>query len=124
MTKSKVQEFLRSEGSIAIAMGVMSVAAYAFTMVAARMLGPEKYGAIASLMNVLLVIGVLSLGLQATAARRISAEPEHVAQIERVILSVTYRAAFILGGVLLLLSPVLNHVLRLNSLPTAAMVAV
>lgn len=124
LTKTKVRSFLHSGGSIAIAMAIMSVATYAFTMAAARLLGPQEYGAIAGLMAVLLVVGVLSLGLQATAARRISAEPAHVAQIERVILSVTYRAAAVLGLVLLLAAPVIDHVLRLHSLGTAALVAV
>jgi O-antigen/teichoic acid export membrane protein len=124
LTKTKIQGFLHSGGSIAVAMAIMSVATYGFTMVAARLLGPRPYGAIAGLMAVLLVVGVLSLGLQATAARRISAEPEHVAQIERVILAVTYRAALVLGLVLLAAAPLIDRILRLHSLPTAALVAV
>ena len=119
-----VSRFLRSSGAIAVAMGVMSVATYGFTMIAARLLGPTAYGAVAALMATLLVIGVLQLGLQATAARRISAQPEHVAQIERVIMRVTMRAALALGLLMLALTPVVNLVLRLDSLPTAALVAV
>jgi O-antigen/teichoic acid export membrane protein len=105
-------------------MGVMNVATYGFTMIAARLLGPGSYGALAGLMATLLVITVLQLGLQATAARRISAEPGHVAQIERTILGVTWRAALALAVVLLALTPVLDRVLRLDSLPTAALIAV
>ena len=119
-----LSRFLRSSGSIAVAMGGMSVATYGFTMIAARLLGPGAYGAVAALMATLLVIGVLQLGLQATAARRISAEPEHVAQIERVIMRVTNRAALALGLLMLVLTPVVNWVLRLDSLATAALVAV
>ncbi len=105
-------------------MGTMNVAAYAFTMLAARMLGPQTYGALASLMAAVLVIGVLQLGLQATAARRIAAEPERVAQIERSILRVTYRAALTLGTILLIATPLVDRILRLDSWPTAALVAV
>lgn len=105
-------------------MAVMNIGTYAFQMVAARILGPGQYGAIASLMALLLVIQVLQLGLQATAARRIAADPEHVAQIESEILRVTYRAAFCLGGVLLLLTPLINTLLQLDSLATAALVGV
>jgi O-antigen/teichoic acid export membrane protein len=105
-------------------MGVMNVATYGFTMIAARLLGPRSYGALAGLMATLLVITVLQLGLQATAARRISAEPDHVGQIERTILGVTWRAALGLAVVLLALTPVLDRVLRLDSLPTAALIAV
>jgi O-antigen/teichoic acid export membrane protein len=105
-------------------MGVMNVATYGFTMVAARMLGPRAYGALAGLMATLLVISVLQLGLQATAARRISADPQHVDQIQSIMLRVTYRGALALGVVLLVLSPLLNVALRLDSLPTAALIAV
>jgi len=41
-----------------------------------------------------------------------------------VILAVTYRAAMALGLVLLALAPLIDRILRLHSLPTAAMVAV
>jgi O-antigen/teichoic acid export membrane protein len=75
-------------------------------------------------MNLLLVVSVASLALQATAARRIAAEPAHVAQIEREIMRVTYRTSFGLGVVLLALAPVIDTALRLDSLPTAVMVGV
>ena len=73
-------------------MGVMNIATYGFTMVAARLLGPRTTAPSPALMALLLVVAVLQLGLQATAARRIAADPGHVAQIERAILRVTYRA--------------------------------
>ncbi|MDI6908820.1 oligosaccharide flippase family protein [Nocardioides sp.] len=120
----RLRELLGGGGSIAVAMALMNVATYGFTMIAARMLGPSSYGALASLMATLLVITVLQLGLQATAARRIAAEPTHVAQIEKTILGVTYRAAAALGVLLLLVSPLLNVVLQLDSLLTAALVSV
>jgi O-antigen/teichoic acid export membrane protein len=114
---------LRGPGAIAIAMGVMNVATYGFTIIAARLLGPQSYGALASLLATLLVIGVLQLSLQATAARRISADPQHVAQIEKTVLGVTYRAAVAIGVVLLVLTPLVNRVLKLDSMATAALVA-
>src|SRR3954453_11890094 len=105
-------------------MAVMNVSVYGFTIVAAHLLGPRSYGALASLLATLLVIGVLQLSLQATAARRISADPQHVAQIEKTVLGVTYRASLVLGLVLLALTPLVNRVLKLDSLATAALVAV
>lgn len=115
---------LRGSAGIAAAMGVMNVATYGFQLVAARLLGPQAYGGFASLMALLLVVSVLQLGLQATAARRIAAEPHHVAQIERQILRVTYRAALALGALLLVLAPVVDLVLRLDNLIAAVLVAV
>jgi O-antigen/teichoic acid export membrane protein len=115
---------LRHRGAtVAVAMAVMNVATYVYTAIAARFLGPQSYGALASLMAVLLVISVIQLGIQTTAARRIAAEPGHVAQIEREILSLTYRAAAVVGVGLLLLTPVINVLLKLDNLATASMVA-
>ena len=114
---SYVRTLMRSGTSIAIAIGVMNLATYGFTIVAARILGPTEYGALAGLMATLMVLAVLQLGLQATAARRISAEPEHVAQIEQSIMRVTYRGALVLGAVLVLAAPLVQRVLRLDSLP-------
>lgn len=108
---------------IAVAMAVMSIATYGFTMIAARILGPGSYGALVAMMNTLLVVSVLQLGLQATAARRIADTPEHVAQIEATILRVTLRAALLLGLVMLLLAPLIDRVLRLDSLTTAVVMA-
>lgn len=114
---------LRSGSSIAVAMAVMSVATYGFTMIAARMLGPGAYGALVAMMNTLLVVSVLQLGLQATAARRISAAPAEVAQIEHGILRLSWRASLALGALMLVLAPLVNRVLRLDSLPTAIILA-
>lgn len=110
--------------AIAVAMAVMNVATYGFQMITARVLGPQDYGAFAALMNVLLVVSVMSLAVQATAARRISAEPGDVEGIERAVLAVTYRSAAVLGVVLLLLAPLINWLLRLESLASAALVGV
>jgi O-antigen/teichoic acid export membrane protein len=119
-----VRGLLRGSAGIAVAMAVMNVATYGFQMVAARVLGPAAYGAIAGLMALLMVIAVLQLGLQAPAARRISATPTHVAQIEQVILAVTYRAALALGAVMLVVSPLVWALLRLDSIVPAILLAV
>jgi O-antigen/teichoic acid export membrane protein len=104
-------------------MAVMNIALYIFAALAARLLGPQAYGALAALMAVLLVVSVLQLGVQATAARRIAADPGHVAQIEREILGLTYRAAAVVGVVMLALSPLIDRLLRLDNLIAAVVVA-
>lgn len=116
--------FLTGSGQMAVAMMVMNVATYGFTMTAARIIGPTSYGAFFSLMNLVLIVSVVMLGLQATAARRISADPAHVGQIEREILRVSFRASLLLGGLLLLAAPLVNRLLHLDSLPTALLAAV
>jgi len=115
---------LRSGAIIAVAMGVMNICTYGYTVLTAHVIGKESYGAFSALMGALLIVSVLSLGLQATGARRISSTPDQVTAIERVVLDVGLRSALILGAVCLLLAPVLNSVLHLNSLPTALLVAV
>ncbi len=116
------RKHLRGGAGLAVAMGVMNVASYLFTILAARLLGPRDYGAFAALMGLLLVITVASLALQATAARRIATAPGHVHQIEQVILRVGRHAALGLGLLCLVLAPVINEVVRLDSLGTAALV--
>jgi O-antigen/teichoic acid export membrane protein len=119
---TETSQRLRSGAVIAVAMGIMNLLTYGYTVLAAHTIGKEAYGAFSALMGALLVISVLSLGLQATGARRISAAPDQVMAIERVVLGVGLRSALVLGAVCLALAPVLNAVLHLDSLPTALMV--
>jgi len=105
-------------------MGLMNIATYGYTVGAAHLIGPSPFGAFSALMGVLIVVNVLSLGLQATGARRISADPDQVSTIERIVLDVSYRSALGLGLLCLLLAPVFDAVLKLESLATAALVAV
>lgn len=116
--------WLAGSGQIAVAMMLMNVATYGFTMAAARIIGPVPYGAFFALMNLVMILSVVMLGLQATAARRISADPAHVGQIEREILRVASRASLALGAVLLLSAPLVNRLLDLDSMPTAVLAAV
>ena len=120
----RVPAWLVGSGLIAVAMAVMNVATYGFTILAARLLGPAEYGALAALMGLLLVVNVVSLGLQATAARRVSAAPEQSATIEPDILVASYKSAAALGLLCLVASPVTAAVLRLDSWVPAALIAV
>ncbi len=114
---------LRDGAVIAVAMAVMNVTTYAFTILAARLLGPREYGALAAVMGVLLVVNVLSLGLQATGARRVSADPENRPQIEREVLATSYASALALGAVMLLAVPLISETLNLDSWGPAALSA-
>jgi O-antigen/teichoic acid export membrane protein len=109
---------------IAVAMGVMNVTTYAFTILAARLLGPVEYGALAAVMGLLLVLNVLSLGLQATGARRVSAAPADRAGIELDVMRTTYQCALALGAIALAASPLVAEVLNLESWTIAALIAV
>ncbi len=110
-------------GTIAVAMGVMNISTYGYTILVARVVGPSSYGAFLATMSLLMVVSVVALGLQVTAARRIAADQGHVAQIERSVTRVTLRASLALGLFLLLLTPLINRTLRLDNLSIAILVA-
>ena len=120
---SRVRSLMASGASIAIAIAVMNVSTYAATLMAARLLGPAEYGGFAAVAGLSLVVGVLMLGLQTTGARRIASSPDHVGEIERAIIRVTHRAALGMALLCLLLTPAFNVLLNLDSLATAACVA-
>ena len=117
------RQTLRGGVVIAVAMGVMNVTTYAFTILAARLLGPAEYGALAAVMGLLLVVNVLSLGLQATAARRVSAAPGDLPQIEREVLTTGYVSALALGLLALAATPLVTATLNLDSWVAAALIA-
>ena len=104
-------------------MTAMNVAAYAFTLVAARRLGPDGYSVVAALMGVVLVVNVLALGVQATTARHVAQhgdDPRTATEMVRTAV----RSAVALGALCLVLSPIAARLLRLDSWLTAATVAV
>jgi O-antigen/teichoic acid export membrane protein len=102
----------------------MNITTYAFTMLAARRLGPTAYGGFAAVMSLLLVLSVASLALQATAARRVSQAPEDQARIAADVLRTSTAAAYGLGLTFLLLAPGIDPLLRLEDLRIAVLVAV
>lgn len=109
---------------IAVAMAVMNVSTYGFTILAARVLGPVDYGALAAIMGLLIVLNVLSLGLQATGARRVAATPERREDIEAEVIRTTYRCALGLGLLALLAAPLVSAALDLDSWGLAALIAI
>jgi O-antigen/teichoic acid export membrane protein len=118
------RKVVRDGAVIAVAMAVMNLTTYGFVILAARLLGPAEYGALAAVMGLLLVVNVLSLGLQATGARRVSAAPGDLAQIEHAVMRTSYASAGALGLLVLLATPVITSTLNLDSWVAAALIAV
>ena len=123
VSRETLTRWVANGSAIAVAIGVMNLATYAFTALAARLLGPEEYGQLAALMGLLLVVNVVSLGLQATAARRLAAHPSAVKAIETSVRRATLRAALGLGALLVVLAPLVERLLRLDSLLSALLLA-
>jgi O-antigen/teichoic acid export membrane protein len=115
---------IRGGGGVALAMLVLNVTTYGFTIASAHILGPTDYGALAAWMNLLLVVNVGSLGLQATAARRLSSGEHDLDDVEPHLVRLTLVSAFALGVVLLVLTPVINVTLQLDDLLMAALLGV
>ncbi len=118
-----VRRFLSGSGGIIVGTAVMNVCTFGFTIVAAGILDTASYGAFFALLNLLMVISVVNMGLQATAARRIVADPGSVAGIERLILRVGYATALAVGGSLMVLSPAVTWLLQLDSVVPALVLA-
>ena len=112
---------LRGGGGVALAMLVLNVTTYGFTIASAHILGPTGYGALAAWMNLLLVVNVVALGLQATAARRLSSGEHDLDDVEPQLVRLTLVTSLALGALLLLLTPVINVLLQLDDPTMAAM---
>lgn len=115
---------IRGGGGVALAMLVLNVTTYGFTIAGAHILGPTDYGALAAWMNLLLVVNVGSLGLQATAARRLSSGQHDLDDVEPHLVRLTLVSSAVLGIVLLVLTPLINVTLQLDDLLMAALLGV
>ncbi|HEX6876162.1 MAG TPA: polysaccharide biosynthesis protein [Nocardioidaceae bacterium] len=122
-SRRRLPSWLVGSGVIAVAMAVMNLGTYGFTIIAARLLGPSQYGALAAVMGLLLVVNVVSLGLQATGARRVSAAPDDLDRTEADIMAASYKSAIALGLLCLAAVPLVSSLLRLDSWLTAGMIA-
>lgn len=118
-----VGRLLRSQAAVAVGMVLMSIANYVYNaFFAARSLDAANYGAFMALMNLMMIASVTTLGVQATAARRIAADPQHVGLIERDVLRVTNRLAYGLGIPAMLVAPIVQRGLDLETMLSAALV--
>jgi O-antigen/teichoic acid export membrane protein len=102
----------------------MNVTTYGFTIASAHILGPTDYGALAAWMNVLLVVNVGFLGLQATAARRLSSGEHALEDVEPHLVRLTLVTSLALGVVLLVLTPVIDVTLQLDDWVMAALIGI
>lgn len=114
---------MRTEVGLAVGSMVLNLATYAHTVLAARFLGVDSFGAFTAAMNVLIVLSVVALGLQTTVARRMAADPESAGAIGHAALRLTYATAAVLGVALAVASPVIDRALRLDNPAAALLIA-
>lgn len=128
---------LAGGSAVTLAVAVMNVSAYAFTILAARLLGPSEFGAVAALMGLLLVLNVAGLGLQTTGARRVATTPDRAPGpladaprtddrhgVARQVMTVAYVSALGLGVLTLAAAPAVSQLFGLASSGTAALLSV
>ncbi len=106
----------RTTATVAGGQVAMNGAAYVFSLVAARILIPEHFGAVTALLSILQMGVVASLGLQAAAARRIAVAPDRHDETVGVVLRSTILASLAVGAVALALTPALVWALHLDSM--------
>jgi O-antigen/teichoic acid export membrane protein len=94
---------------------LMNLGTYAFTIAAARLLGPSSFGALSALVGILIIGNVVSLGLQATGARRIAEGRSARARVEHGVLRLGRFAGLGLFLLLSVISPVLAEILNIAS---------
>lgn len=110
---------VRGVALVGVAMTFGNLCAYAFVVAAARILSPASYGEVGAVMGLLLVLGVLSLGLQAGAARTVVTSTDTEGAIQARTIRAGVRAAAILLVGVVLSAPLLSRVLDLSAIVIA-----
>ncbi|MDQ1304655.1 MAG: hypothetical protein QG671_482 [Actinomycetota bacterium] len=115
---------LRGAGIVAISLGLVQVFGYLLNVAGARLLTQSEFGALASLLNLVIIGNVVAFGLQAVAARLVvtSATPERDAVGAR-ILRFGVSAGALLAVVGLLSSPIIGSLLHQSGAFVVACVA-
>ncbi|MGH1562739.1 lipopolysaccharide biosynthesis protein [Mumia sp. DW29H23] len=112
---SRAPAAVSAGGRIAVAMTIQNVGAYAFTLLAARLLIPASFGALTALLGVILVANVASLAVQTTTARRIAVDPASADRVAGTATAVSATLGVGVGVALVVLSPLLAEILQLDS---------
>ena len=124
-TTSAAQKLVGGGLLVAVALGVGQVLAYAQTLVAARTLDPDAFGAFQALLALLLIGNTIALATQAVTARHIVAiEPDRRRDETAAAWRTTMLAAALTTGFWLLISPLIGLTLRLDSPLTYLLLAV
>ncbi len=103
---------VRGGALLAAGLAVSNAFGYALNVVASRVLGPDEFGAFASLMGIVLVAYVGSLALQSVTARRLATDGPAAAP---ALLALGRRVAFGIAGGLALAAPAFSAFLHLDA---------
>ncbi len=115
---------LRGAGIVAISLGLVQVFGYLLNVAGARLLTQSEFGALASLLNLVIIGNVVAFGLQAVAARLVvtSAAADR-GPVGARILRFAVSAGALLAVVGLLSSPIISSLLHQSGAFVVACVA-
>src|SRR5436190_15646106 len=117
---SAVRAFLRQTGLLLFALGLLNASNYLFHVAVSRMLGPPAYGALASLLAVILVLsvpfGVLQTAVaDKTATLRTAGREADVTAFAASALKSVIPVAWLCAGLLLVVgTPLLSRFLHIG----------
>ena len=103
---------------VAVAIAVMNITTYGLTLASARLLGPGQFAQFSAVLGVLIVVNVVSLGMQTTAARRVAraaGDADTVSELSTMLLRATRRAAVVVTLGAAAFSPLVGAILELDS---------
>lgn len=119
MTEDAAARTTRSRVSTGVLVGAgqvaMNGAAYAFSLLAARLLIPAEFGVVTALLSILQMGSVASLGLQAATARRIAVDPAEPGATIGIVLRSTMYVSTACALAVGVATPVLMLALHLDS---------
>lgn len=109
---------------VAIGLGIGQVAAYLLSLVGTRVLGPDAYGIFGSMLALLMVGAVLSLGLQAAGAKRVVLiDAPQRPSVGAGVLRWSLWASISIAVATVIVSPLLDWLLHLEGILPIVLVA-
>jgi len=119
-----LRELWRGTSRLLLALGLLNASNYVFHVVVSRLLGPERYGALAALLALVLVLSVPMSVLQTVVAKRIAELRARGRSAEALPMAAAtgravYPAAVAAGVVLVAMSPGTASLLRVGGIAAA-----
>ena len=124
--RAEGRELSRNALSLFVALSLMNASNYLFHVIVSRALGPSNYGALSSLLAVLLVLSVPLNVLQTTVAKRTSillaqGRGDEVPELASAALRVVAPVAAVVAGALIVAAPILGAFLRVGNASIAVL---
>lgn len=115
---------LRGAGIVAVSLGLVQVFGYLLNVAGARLLPQSEFGALASLLNLVIIGNVVAFGLQAVAARLVvTSAADQRGGVGARIVRFSVSAGALLAVVGLLCSPIISALLHQSGVLVVAFVA-